>query len=81
MPYNFPWECPFCGRATTITDPNVEISMVKIGVSRSKNSSIGFTYKAIACPNQECKELFFSIDYHTTVVGQYEWVKSETIKE
>jgi len=82
MPYNFPWECPFCGRATTITDPNVEISMVNIGISKSKNSSIGFTYKAIACPNQKCKELAFSLDYHTTRFsgdcGDY--IKDKTLK-
>jgi len=70
---NFNWVCPFCGTATTITDSNYTHASVQIGTKQSKFDRCGFAYRAIACPNATCKELYLEVGLHRSGIsdGQY----------
>lgn len=58
---SFNWICPYCGHATTITDPNYDRSHSIIGTNRSKLGETCLTWRAISCPNQECINLYLEV--------------------
>lgn len=51
------YTCPYCGRHTTITDPNKYSFWNRIFIERSTLGEVGFGGYAITCPNIECKKL------------------------
>lgn len=56
--------CPYCSRHTTITDPNRDDKFCRINIASKNldyNEPIGLAYKAISCPNEECKKLTLSV--------------------
>jgi len=53
--------CPYCDRATTITDPNYSRIHTKIGTRASENAFLSITHLATACPNSACKKLTLKI--------------------
>lgn len=51
------YTCPYCGRHTTITDPNKYSFWNRIFIERSTIGDVGFGGYVITCPNTECKKL------------------------
>lgn len=51
------YTCPYCGRHTTITDPNQYSFWNRIYIQRSTLGDVGFGGYAITCPNEECKKM------------------------
>ena len=54
---NMNWECPFCGRHTTITDERKSEDVHRIRIKNKLGNQALHTL-AMACPNRECQELF-----------------------
>lgn len=55
------WTCPYCNRPTTLTTPNKDGRFIRIDIGGDKlnyEGRVGFTYLAIACPNEDCKQLY-----------------------
>lgn len=50
------WDCPFCGRHTTITDERYSEDAHRIS-RKNKYGDVALRSMAIACPNKECGEL------------------------
>jgi hypothetical protein len=55
MAKGFPWTCPFCNRATTITKENYS-SGLPIFNDGNRDGLLGIRWRAITCPNPECRE-------------------------
>lgn len=51
------YTCPYCGRHTTITDPNHYGTWNHLYLNESTLGDVGFRINAITCPNEECKQL------------------------
>lgn len=51
------YTCPYCGRHTTITNPNQDTFWNWIHIERSTLGDVGFGGYAITCPNVECKKM------------------------
>ena len=51
------YTCPYCGRHTTITDPNKYSNWEKIWVEKSTLGEVGFGISCVTCPNTECRHL------------------------
>ncbi len=51
------YTCPYCGRHTTITDPNKDSHWYKIQIEKSTLGEVGFGISAVTCPNKECQKL------------------------
>src|ERR1019366_482264 len=64
----FNWNCPYCGRATTITSHNHGISRASIETEASKYGDIDLRVTATACPNEECRGLVLDAEL---VRGKY----------
>ena len=64
------YTCPYCGRHTTITDPNKYSHWQKIYISESTLGDIGFGVFCVTCPNTECKKLLLSARLTETVLRQ-----------
>ena len=64
----YAWTCPYCGRPTTITQPLFGSGTYDIGTDKSKHGSTEIRWSAIACPNQQCKEL--TVNLH---ISPYKW--------
>lgn len=81
----FNWTCPYCGQATTITEPNYSHNHNVIGTSESKYDHVCIVHHAISCPNQDCNELYLSIslkEYRSRISsGRQIWVPSDTIQK
>ena len=59
MSESFNWTCPFCGRHTTITADRVSVEDHRFFLN-SKHGPQYLRTTAVACPNEECKELALS---------------------
>lgn len=57
MTNSFNWECPFCGRHTTITDARRSEGRHLIDIP-NKHGKVALLSAAYACPNEKCKELY-----------------------
>lgn len=74
------YTCPYCGRHTTITDPNKDSNWYKIEIEKSTLGDVGFGISAITCPNEECQKLLL-VAQLTNAYEQYgNWKKSSVIK-
>ena len=51
------YTCPYCGRHTTITDPNHYGTWNHLYLNKSTLGDVGFRVNAITCPNEECNKL------------------------
>ena len=51
------YTCPYCGRHTTITNPNQDSFWNHIRIEKSTLGDVGFGGYAITCPNAECKKM------------------------
>lgn len=51
------YTCPYCGRHTTITDPNKFSNWFPIHIQDSVLGPCGFGIIAVTCPNTECKKM------------------------
>ena len=60
--------CPYCNRATTITEPNNSEQAYEIGTKESIHSRVTLGHTAIACPNSECKKLTLKVN-----LSEYRW--------
>lgn len=58
----FPWKCPACGHATTITSPNFALKTTDVWC---ESTQVGKALKMhsllIECPNQECRSQSFKV--------------------
>lgn len=54
---NLNYTCPYCGRHTTITDPNQYSRWDKVYIEKSTLGEVGVGTSAITCPNAECQKL------------------------
>ena len=63
MTIKFSWTCPYCGRATTITDSNFssEVHFFTIG---NKDGDLGLKTTVISCPNDGCLEYTITGSLH-----------------
>jgi hypothetical protein len=62
----FNWQCPFCARHTTITNGLSEgVHHITLD---TKHGSRAVHTLAVACPNEECKELFL-----TAYITHFAW--------
>lgn len=57
----FAWTCQYCGHKTVITPPNYSDQFNLVATKRSKLGTTGVQHLAIACPNDECRELTFEV--------------------
>lgn len=55
MANNFPWTCPYCSRAATITESNCGSNRYKFQHG-NKDGDLLIETKVIVCPNPDCKE-------------------------
>jgi hypothetical protein len=51
------YTCPYCGRDTTITEPNSYSDWNKIRIAKSTLGDVGFGISVVTCPNTECHKL------------------------
>lgn len=51
------YQCPHCGRHTTITSPNQYSNWEKIKIAKPALGEVGFGIACVTCPNIECQKL------------------------
>ena len=79
---NLNFTCPYCGRTTTITDPNYWESWKKIFIETPDIGEVGVYIRAITCPNLECKKLWLNISLRKSIKDQYgRWIIKEKVHE
>lgn len=61
---NFAWTCPYCDKPTTITDPLFGSGTESIGTHESKYESLRIHWAAVACPNEDCREITVSVNVY-----------------
>lgn len=59
---NFAWTCPYCGKPTTITDPLFGSGSEPIGTTESRHGLARIHWRAIACPNKDCREITVDVN-------------------
>jgi len=74
------YTCPYCGRHTTITDPNKDSNWYKIQIEKSTLGDVGFGISAITCPNEECQKLILVAQLTNAYERYGNWNKSTVIK-
>ena len=57
-----PWTCPFCNRATTITDHDINSKNFDL-FSDTKHGTVGISWGSICCPNPDCREVYLSVSF------------------
>ncbi len=67
------WECPFCGRHTTITDERHSEGAHHISI-KNKHGNVALRSFATACPNKECQELVLVADF-----CGFRWDRNEAV--
>lgn len=73
---NTNFTCAYCGRHSTLTDPNQFASWERININESTHGPIGFRLYAITCPNDECKKLTLNVkltDSYQNAATRWEW--------
>jgi len=80
---NLNFTCPYCGRVTTITDPNFFAHWEKIRIETSTLGDVGVLMRAITCPNPDCKNLWFHVYIHNTKYNSFnnKWEIKEKLFE
>lgn len=52
----FPWTCPYCNRATTITQANRSYGGINFDDNNKERTSLRVEIEAITCPSPSCRE-------------------------
>ncbi len=80
---NLNFTCPYCGRVTTITEPNFFGHWKKIEIETSALGDVGVLVRAITCPNSECKNLWFNVSLHKAIRRPpgYDWEIADKLFE
>ena len=74
------FQCPYCGRHTTITDPHKYSIWNHLHLTQSILGNVGFKVSAITCPNKECQKLVL-VGQLTDSYNQYgNWKENSVIK-
>lgn len=77
--------CPYCGRPTTITDPNHFAHWEKIIIAKPDKGDVGLFFQAITCPNSECQKLWLHLELcRSSEVSSYRgssWRRDITIQK
>lgn len=55
MANGFPWTCPYCNRATTITSENITTGAPTFN-DGNKDGLLALSWNVVTCPNPACKE-------------------------
>jgi hypothetical protein len=59
---SFPWKCPTCGHATTVTSPNFTMRTTDIWCEATQPGlAVKLQAILIECPNQECRAQSFKV--------------------
>lgn len=67
----YSWQCPFCGRHTTILPSNHYAEILKFGdrlANNKRGKDLGLQLIAVSCPSRECGQVAL-----TAFVGNCEW--------
>lgn len=73
--------CKYCSHHSTLTDPDNFVHWEQVIINESTHGPIGFTIKAITCPNQECKKLTllaFLTDSQRNQATNWSWAPLRT---
>ena len=85
--------CPYCNKPTTATDPHIHNEEMDIDLGQ--HSELGHVYllvKAISCPDDECRKLFFQAKlankdlisglgrYHYTILHEWQLLPESNAK-
>ena len=71
---SFSWECKYCGRPTTVTDPHHHQERRRLKVYYLENDDVfQILIYAISCPNPECKKLSLSAFLYNMGQGSEEY--------
>jgi hypothetical protein len=58
----FPWKCPSCGHATTITKPNFALKTTDVWCEATQvGKALKMHSMLIECPNQQCRAQSFKV--------------------
>jgi len=83
MKHGESWTCPYCNQPTTITEPNLDNQLITTSISKGLidiNSLVGYRGILIACPNEKCKRLTFTVRLSKIYYDQYSrWRELETL--
>ncbi len=60
----FPWTCPYCGRATTITSSNYTSGTVTFYDQNKEEVRLGVLVESTTCPVPECREYSIKASLH-----------------
>lgn len=64
------YECPFCGRQTTLTTNNYqEVTGGLITEAESKYGNLNYQFTYVICPNPDCREFALVLSLHERIVG------------
>ena len=63
---SFAWRCPFCGHHSTIGPSNTTVSANSFD-DNNKYGGRGVIWRAISCPNPDCREYTFSLSIHKEI--------------
>lgn len=58
---SFPYDCPFCGRGTTINDSDREVGTTPLTITNAHPKNLLSLSIFVVCPNPECQRFTFSV--------------------
>jgi hypothetical protein len=73
------YTCPYCGRHTTITNPNKDSHWRRIDIQKPTLGEVGFGISAVTCPNEECQKLVL-VGRLTGAYFSNGWNENQTIQ-
>lgn len=74
------YTCPYCGRHTTITNPNQYSHWRKIDIEKSTQGDVGFGISCVTCPNRECQQLVLIAELTKARYVQHSgWERSNSV--
>jgi len=74
------YTCPYCGRHTTITNPNQYTHWRKIDIEKSVHGDVGFGISCVTCPNKDCHQLVLVAQLTKARISGGSWEKSSMLK-
>ena len=66
---SFDWECPHCGKSTTITEPSFAYKEFVFHCN-NKYGGIAFCMRFITCPNEKCKEYTLDVSLYNCIFNK-----------
>lgn len=73
---NTNFTCAYCGRHSTLTNPNQFVRWERIDINEPTHGPVGLHLYAITCPNNECRKLTLQVkltDSYMTAATGWEW--------